>query len=73
MGKSLEQKSSSPRYRERLLFLWGTGILDDKARLRLKTYGLDKGRLENLSDEVWWVRVQEMIRHNYGMLKLEDM
>jgi hypothetical protein len=63
----------SPRYRERLLFLWSTGILGDHADRRLKAYGLDKNRLATLSDEVWWVRIQEMIRHNYGMLKLEDM
>ena len=64
--------NASERYKERLLFLWNTGILD-KPNLRLKTYGLDKGRLGTLSDEVWWVLVQEMIRHNYGMRKLEDM
>jgi hypothetical protein len=62
----------SERYRERMLFLRSTGILD-KPKLRLKAYGLDRGRLGTLSDEVWWVLVQEMIRHNYGMRKLEDM
>jgi hypothetical protein len=45
----------SQRYRERLFFLWSTGILGDHADRRLKTYGLDKNRLETLSDEVWWV------------------